>query len=152
MAIIRGKVQYKWPYLLYRSAALCSRNAVGVKQLKPAVALLTCCLCMRRETGLRVKPWDTASTVHLKWCAHDTGFLIQRFISHLSKIQLSAVSHRHLLQYSCYCQKIMGKWPVSFVLLNYLVFVRLDRIVWFPFLFQMKSSHIAIIIIIRSEL
>lgn len=69
MAIIRVNVQCsnsEMTLLFCIKPQLCSRNAVGVKQHKPAVALLTCCLCMRRETGLRVKPWDAASTVHLK--------------------------------------------------------------------------------------
>jgi len=52
-------------------------------------------LCMRCEPGLRVTLWDAASSVHLKFYAHNTGF-----ISHLRGMALSSFTLAH---FSIFC-------------------------------------------------
>lgn len=104
MAIIRGNVQFDSPRF-------------------PAAALLT--HCMQRETGLRVRIWDGAANVQLKFHAHNTDF-----ISHLSKVWLSAVSHWHIFQYSAiFLVTVRKKKEKKIFFLNYAVFHRLDGIV-----------------------
>lgn len=144
------KIQYKIPFIyIYKTSTelvswVLMTSSHSWKPLYNVWPLLEEMLHLVTHAFLLLLCWHTCACGVKQASEIDYGMqhlmfiwnsmLITQVSSHISEVWPSAVSHWHVFQYSALflvnCQKIMRK---SFFL-NDPVFLRLDGIVWFPFL------------------